>query len=434
MARFDGPSPALSAVSRQRGLCVSGNSWIEAMERIVVTGLGVVSSIGCTCEEFEKGLITGKSGMAAATQFDITGFGEVRACEVKDFDAAAHVRNTDPETLGRSSLFSIAATRMALADSGLSEEALRGHCVSVSIGTTDGESQPLDELARIWASDGLDAAPAALVEKSSAVRLANAVSREFGFCGPSKTISTACSAGNYAIGNARDILQSGAADIAICGGSDSICRKTYSGFRRLGTIAPERCQPFDLNRMGILTGEGAGILVLETLSSARARGARIHAELLGYGLSCDADHMVSPNMESVARCMCIAHADAAISPSDVDYVCAHGTGTSANDTVESGAIKRVFGDAVPAVSSIKSMVGHSMGAASAIASIACILAIRNGFLPPTINHETPDPGCVEDCVPNRSRRQPVRIAQNNGFAFGGNNAITIYGAFEAEVD
>lgn len=402
------------------------------MERIVVTGLGVVSSIGCTREEFEEGLLAGKSGMATATQFDTTGFGEVRACEVKDFDASVYVRNTDPDSLGRSSQFSIAATRMALADAGLPDEELRSRFVPVIIGTTDGESHPLDELARIWASEGLDACPAALIEKSAAARLANAVSREFGLSGPSRTISTACSAGNYAIGNARDILQMGTADIAICGGSDSVCRKTYSGFSRLGTIAPERCQPFDRNRMGILTGEGAGILVLETLSSARTRGARIYAELLGYGLSCDADHMVSPNMSSVARCIRIAHADASISPSDVDYICAHGTGTSANDTVESGAIKRVFKNAVPAVSSIKSMVGHSMGAASAIASIACILSIRNGFLPPTINHETRDPDCIEDCVPNHSRRQPVRIAQNNGFAFGGNNAITIYGTFRPE--
>lgn len=403
------------------------------MERIVVTGLGVVSSIGCTREEFEQGLLEGKSGMAIATQFNTTGFGEVKACEIKNFDPASYIRNSDVETLGRSSQFSIAVARMALEDAGLDEAALRGQYVPVTIGTTDGESQPLDDLARIWANGQLDDAPAALFEKSAAAQLSNAVSREFGLCGPSRTISTACSAGNYAIGNARDILQSGAAKIALCGGSDSVCRKTYSGFSRLGTIAPEKCQPFDLNRMGILTGEGAGMLVLETLSSARERGATIYAELLGYGLSCDADHMVSPNMNSVARCIRIALDDAKVNPADVDYVCAHGTGTSANDTVESGAIKTVFSEKLPAVSSIKSMVGHSMGAASAIAAIACILAIRNGFLPPTINHETPDPDCVPDCVPNTARRQTVRIAQNNGFAFGGNNAITVYGAYEEEV-
>lgn len=403
------------------------------MERIVVTGLGVVSSIGCTLDDFERGLIEGHSGRAPAHNFDVSGFGAPQACEVKDFDPVTHVRNTPVGALGRSSQFSIGAARMAFADAGLDEADLKGRRIPVTIGTTDGESQTLDELARYWVASGLMDAPPELIEKSAAGNLSNAISREFGLRGASRTISTACSAGNYAIGNAFDMLRAGQADIAVCGGSDSVCRKTYSGFSRLGTIAPEKCQPFDLNRQGILTGEGSGILILETLSSAQARGARIHAELLGYGLSCDADHMVSPNAESVARCIRIAHANAGVQPSQVDYVCAHGTGTSANDTVESQAIKAAFGAHVPPTSSIKSMVGHSMGAASAIASIACILAIGRGFLPPTINHDTTDPNCIPDCVPNASRKQQVRIAQNNGFAFGGNNAITVYGALDREV-
>lgn len=403
------------------------------MERIVVTGLGVVSSIGCTIADFEKGLIEGKSGCAPAVNFDASGFEEVHACEVKDFEPLDYIRNNNIEELGRSSQFAIAAARMALADAGLDDVALRGQRVPVIIGTTDGESQPLDDLARHWVAEGLESVPSELIEKTAAGNLANAVSREFGLRGPSRTISTACSAGNYAIGNAFDMLSNGVAQIAICGGSDSVCRKTYSGFSRLGTIAPVQCQPFDLNRKGILTGEGSGVLVLETLSSAQARGASIHAEVLGYGLSCDADHMVSPNAESVARCIRIAHSNARVSATDVDYVCAHGTGTSANDTVESAAIKAVFGTQIPPVSSIKSMVGHSMGAASAIASIACILAIGRGFLPPTINHQTIDPDCIPDCVSNHSRKLTVHIAQNNGFAFGGNNAITIFSSIDREV-
>ncbi|MEL6677947.1 MAG: beta-ketoacyl-[acyl-carrier-protein] synthase family protein [Pseudomonadota bacterium] len=402
------------------------------MERIVVTGLGVVSSIGSSLEEFEAGMREGRSGMAPAANFNRHGFDNVKACEVKAFDPLEYLKNTDASTIARSSQFSIAAARMALENAGFDPETLRGTRIPVIIGTTDGESQPLDEVARIWAEEGLEAAPADLFEKSATANLSNAVSREFGLTGSSKCISTACSAGNYAIGNAFDLLRAGDAQIAICGGSDSVCRKTYSGFSRLGTIAPEKCQPFDLNRKGILTGEGSGILVLETLSSAQARGAKIYAEVLGYGLSCDADHMVSPNKESVARCIRIAHQSAGITPAEVDYVCAHGTGTAANDTVESGAIKLVFGEDTPAVSSIKSMVGHSMGAASAIASIACILAIQGDFLPPTVNHEEADPDCVPDCVPNASRAHQVRVAQNNGFAFGGNNAITIYGAYQAE--
>jgi len=402
------------------------------MERIVVTGLGVVSSIGCSIAEFEAGMREGRSGMAPGKNFNLAGFDNVRACEVKDFDPSKYLENTDANTVARSSQFSIAAARMALEDAGLDLSELRGQRIPVIIGTTDGESQPLDEVARIWAEDGLGAVPAGLFAKSATGSIPNAVSREFGLTGSSKCISTACSAGNYAIGNALDLLRDGDAEIAICGGSDSVCRKTYSGFFRLGTIAPEKCQPFDLNRKGILTGEGSGILVLETLASAKRRGARIYAEVLGYGLSCDADHMVSPNKDSVANCIRVAHESAGVAPGDVDYVCAHGTGTAANDTVESGAIKLVFGDKTPAVSSIKSMVGHSMGAASAIASIACILAIRGDFMPPTVNHETVDPDCVRDCIPNTSRHRKVRIAQNNGFAFGGNNAITIYGAYQQE--
>ncbi len=403
------------------------------MERIVVTGLGVVSSIGCTLEEFESSLLGGQSGAGLAEHFNSTGFENVTVCEVKNFDPSAYVRNTPLETLGRSAQFSIAAARMALADAGLEEAELRGRHIPVTIGTTDGESQPLDELARYWANGGLETAPAELVEKSAAGNLSNAISREFGLHGASKTIPTACAAGNYAIGNAYDMLRVGQAHIAICGGSDSVCRKTYSGFSRLGTIAPEKCQPFDLNRQGIVTGEGAGILILETLSSAQARGAHIYAEMLGYGLGCDADHMVAPNKDSVARCIGIAHKAAGVCSADIDYICAHGTGTSANDTIESQAIKAAFGPLVPPVSSIKSMLGHCMGAASAIASIACILSIRGQFLPPTINHDTPDPNCIEDCVPNVSRTHSVRVAQNNGFAFGGNNAITIYGAYRHEV-
>ena len=400
------------------------------MERIVVTGLGVLSSIGTTLTDFEAALVAGKSGARPTKGFETTGYENIQTCEVQDFDPTACVEATNPDTLGRSSQFSITAVAQALEDAGLTRADVAGTPIPVAIGTTDGESQPLDKLAAIWARDGLDAFDADLIEQSSAANLANAVSREFLLTGPSLTISTACSAGNYAIGHALDLLREGQTDIAICGGSDSVCRKTYAGFSRLGTIAPEKCQPFDANRKGILTGEGAGILVLETLTSAKARGARIYAEVLGYGLNCDADHMVSPNMDSVANCIRTALGNAGLDTSQVDYICAHGTGTVANDTTETGAIRKVFGDHTPPVSSIKAMLGHTMGAASAIASIACILAIRGQFLPPTINHETVDADCPVDCVPNTSRTARVRIAQNNGFAFGGDNAITLFGAMQ----
>jgi 3-oxoacyl-[acyl-carrier-protein] synthase II len=399
-------------------------------EKVVVTGLGVVSSIGLNLGDFKDALVEGRCGAQAASMFNAEGYDSVKACEVKHFDPSLFVENTPLEELGRSSKFSIAAAQMAIEDGGLKRSDISGKNIPVCIGTTDGESQSLDELAWIWAKKGLEKFDADLVEQSVASNLSNSISREFGLCGESVTISTACSAGNYAIGHAFDLLQSGRAKIAICGGSDSVCRKTYSGFSRLGTIAPEKCQPFDVNRKGLLTGEGAGVLVLETLSSALERGAKIYAEVLGYGLNCDANHMVAPNMESVASCIRMAHKNAGVSPEQVDYICAHGTGTVANDVTESGAIKSVYDNNPPPVSSIKSMLGHTMGAASAIASIACVLSIHHQFIPPTINHEIHDENCIDDCVPNESRTADVRVVQNNGFAFGGNNAITMYGKYE----
>ncbi len=241
------------------------------------------------------------------------------------------------------------------------------------------------------------------------------------------TVSTACSAGNYAIGYGYDLIQTGEADFMFCGGADSVSRWVHAGFSRLGAIAPGKCQPFDRNRQGILTGEGAGMVVLESLDGARARGARIYAEVLGYGLNCDANHMVAPDASSIAACIRRAHENAGIRPEHVEYICAHGTGTKTNDAVETVAIREVFGERLPVISSIKSMLGHTMGAASAMGAIACALAIAQGFIPPTINFEEADPECAIDCVANQAREAHLNVVQNNGFAFGGNNAITILG-------
>ncbi|WP_203935344.1 beta-ketoacyl-[acyl-carrier-protein] synthase family protein, partial [Virgisporangium ochraceum] len=241
------------------------------------------------------------------------------------------------------------------------------------------------------------------------------------------TIPTACAAGNYAIGYGFDAVRSGEVDFALCGGADAMCRKTFAGFYRLGTIAPDLVRPFDADRKGILTGEGAGVLVLESLGSALARGARIYAEVLGYGLNCDAYHQVAPNQTSVARCMELALDNAGVKPQEVDLISAHGTGTRANDVTESRAIREVFGDDAPRTVSLKSMLGHTMGAASALAAIGCALAIGQGFIPPTINHRDTDPECDIDCVPNHAVDADLRVVQNNGLAFGGNNAVVILG-------
>jgi 3-oxoacyl-[acyl-carrier-protein] synthase II len=243
--------------------------------------------------------------------------------------------------------------------------------------------------------------------------------------GPNLIFTTACAAGNYAIGYGFDLIKLGKADVVIAGGSDAFSYLAFTGFNQVRVVAPEKCQPFDKNRKGMLVGEGSGVMILETFDSALKRDAPIYAEILGYGLSCDAFHMTNPQVDGVVQCMRNALKEADILPDDVDYISAHGTGTRYNDKTESAAINQVFGGRKVAVSSIKSMLGHTMGAASAIEAIVCCLVVKNDIIPPTINYETPDPECDIDCVPNTARKQRVNIALNNGFAFGGNNACLV---------
>ncbi|MBO0819380.1 MAG: beta-ketoacyl-[acyl-carrier-protein] synthase family protein [Nocardiopsaceae bacterium] len=398
--------------------------------RVVITGLGVVSSLGHGVGRFLDGLRAGRNTARPITAFDTAGFDLVHACEIPDFDPGEWIRNLTLSELGRASQFSVAAARMAVEDAGLPLSVLRGGPALVSIGTTDGESRDLDHLVETEVNSGPDQMDPVVARRVPAGRLSAAIAREFGLSDvEAVTLPTACSAGNYAIGYGFDALRTGDVDFALCGGADALCRKTFTGFYRLGTIAPERCQPFDVDRKGILTGEGAGVLVLERLESALARGARIYAEVLGYGLNCDAHHPVAPNQDSVARCMRLALDNAGVKPHEVDFISAHGTGTKANDVTEAGAIRQVYGPRPPRTISIKSMIGHSMGAASALASIGCALAITEGFIPPTINHVKTDPECDLDCVPNSAIEADLSVVQNNGLAFGGNNAVTIFGKY-----
>jgi 3-oxoacyl-[acyl-carrier-protein] synthase II len=248
-------------------------------------------------------------------------------------------------------------------------------------------------------------------------------------------IPTACAAGNYAIAHAFDVLRAGRADLMLAGGSDSFSRITYTGFAQLGAIAPEVCQPFDRYRKGMIPGEGAGVIVLEPLSSARHRGARIYAEITGYGLSCDAHHMTAaqPTGDGAVRAMKQALEQSRTNPEEVNYISAHGTGTPTNDRLETIAVKKLFGDAASRIpmSSIKSMLGHTMGAASAIEAAACALAVYHDRIPPTINLVEPDPECDLDYVPNSAREQTVRVAMNNAYAFGGNNASLILKKYDS---
>ncbi|MGW4466811.1 beta-ketoacyl-[acyl-carrier-protein] synthase family protein [Micromonospora sp. NBC_01796] len=399
--------------------------------RVVLTGVGVFSSIGVGADQFAAGLRAGRSGVRPISVFDTTGFAHTNGCEVVGFEPESWIRNTPIEQLGRASQFSVAAARMAVTDAGLDDETLQARRGLISIGTTDGESYDLDHLVGQDVAGGPTRMEPARARRLPASRLAMSVARELGLSDVEAiTMATACSAGNYAIGYGFDAVRSGEVDFALCGGADAMCRKTFTGFYRLGTIAPEFCQPFDKNRKGILTGEGAGVLMLESLASAQRRGARIYAEIRGYGLNCDAYHQVAPNESSVARCMALALADAGVTPAEVDLISAHGTGTKANDVTETRAIRSVFGADTPRTVSLKSMLGHTMGAASALSAIACALAIKQGFIPPTINHVETDPDCDIDCVPNHSVPAQLRVVQNNGLAFGGNNAIVMLGRYE----
>ena len=398
--------------------------------RVVVTGLGVISSIGIGVAEFLSGLRTGRSGAKPVRGFSTEGFDQHIACEVVGFEADRWIATLDPGELGRASQFSVAAARMALDDAGVDPTALPGRGL-IAIGTTNGETRELDRLVEQEVRGGPDQRDPGIARRIGAGRLSASVARELGLTDvEAVTVPAACAAGNYAIGYAYDAIRAGEVGFALCGGADALCRKTFAGFHRLGAMAPERCQPFDKDRQGMLTGEGAGVLLLERLASARARGARIYGEIIGFGLNCDAGHPVAPDQDSVARCMELALADADIKPDQVDFISAHGTATRANDVVEAGAIRQVFGTAPPRTVSMKSMLGHALGASSAIAAIGCLLAINHEFIPPTINHVETDPECGIDCVPNAAVAARPRIVQNNAWAFGGNNAVLILSGYE----
>lgn len=398
---------------------------LNKQRQVVVTGIGVISSIGIGKRNFSDAIKEGKCGADNLDIIDSTNFETHIGCEVKNFHPKEWIFNLNAEEIGRASQFAIAASKLAIEDASMNTDVLKHHKLLVCIGTTEGEALSLNLFSEYWVKRGINNMPISLCANLSADKLSINVLKELNLIGEPISISTACAAGNYAIGYAYDLVANGNVDFALCGGAESISRKAFAGFTRLGTIAPKLCQPFDKNRKGILTGEGAGILLIETLESALKRNAPIYAEIIGYGLNCDATHPVAPNQQRIEECMKKAHKRAGIIPSDISYISAHGTGTIANDMTEIAAIKNVFGEHTPPVSSLKSLLGHAMGAASALSCISCILGIYESFLPPTINYITPDDKCQIDCVPNQYRKHDIFIAQNNAFAFGGNNAILL---------
>lgn len=386
----------------------------------------MVSSVGIGKDEFWKSIVKGKSGISGVDSFDTKEFRCHYAGEIKNFNSEDFIARRKVKFFGRTSQLAIAAASLALEDANYSLKNINKKRTGVIIGTTMGE-RPLEESIDEWVIKGADKVDKMKILQSSANNISANISIYLKIHGPNYLIPTACAAGNYAIGYGFDLIRKGYIDCAVVGGADAFSKAAFSGFHRIYAMAPDKCQPFDKNRRGMMVGEGAAILVLETLESALIRNSDIYAEIPGYGLSCDAYHMTASDSDGIEKVILKALKDADIQKDEVDYISAHGTGTQGNDKNECSAIRKVFKEryrTIP-VSSIKSMIGHPMGAASAIEALSCCMAVKENIIPPTINYETPDPNCDIDCVPNKAKIKRVNVALNNGFAFGGNNSCLV---------
>lgn len=389
--------------------------------RVYVTGMGVVSPVGTGREAFWSALVEGRSGTNPVEGFDTSTIGRSICAQVKGFHPDDHLRPDELLRAGRCSQMALAAARMALADAGLTPGSAK---VAVVLGTTMGEAEVAEKIDTARLRGGVDGIHPRDVLRYAPYLLSHFVARAVGATGMVVTLPAACAAGNYAIGFARDLIRSGRAEVVITGASEMLQSVEYAGFARLGALAPERCQPFDLNRKGLVLGEGAGVLVLESQGHAERRGANALAEVGGYGLACDAYHITRPQPDGHgnARAMREAITRSGLSPDEVDFVNAHGTGTGANDSVESKVINEVFGARRVPVTSVKSVIGHCMGASSALEAISCVETLLTGIVPPTMHYETPDPECDLNLVANTAIRAKVDVVLNNALAFGGYDA------------
>ena len=412
------------------------------MRRVVVTGMGTVSPLGNSVDETWGNAIEGVSGVGPITLFDTEDLLVQIACEVKGFDPEDYMQKREARRIDRFQQFGIAAAQQAIQQAGLEvgpEEASRA---SVIISSAVGGILSLEEAMHVFIEQGARRVTPFLIPKLMSNGAAGLVSIENGLKGPTFSLASACASGSDAIGQAALMIRTGAVDVAVAGASDAvISRIGVSGFDRLGAMSRRNDDysttpaPFDKDRDGLVMGEGAGVIVLEDLERARARGAEILAELVGYSSTSDSYHITAPAEDGAggAAAMAGAMEMAGVSPDQVDYINAHGTATPLNDLSETRAIKAAFGEAaydIP-VSSTKSMTGHMMGATGALEAIFCIQAIRNDITPPTINYRTPDPECDLDYVPNEARQGKVNVAISNAFGFGGHNAVLAFQGFSS---
>jgi 3-oxoacyl-[acyl-carrier-protein] synthase II len=418
---------------------VSKNGSNGRRTRVVVTGMGTVNPLGKNLEEYWDGLIEGRSTGRMAEGYPTDKLTTKFACEVPNFDPQDFMDRKAAQRMARFSQMAVAASSMALADSGLDLAKEDSFRVGVDMGTGIGGFIEMTQGAISYATKGrLNPLYAPMIIPNMA---AASVAMAFHLRGPNTTVTTACAASTHTLGDASRIIQHGDADVMLAGGSEaSLCEVGISSFNSIRALstrndAPEKAsRPFDRDRDGFVPGEGAGILVLESEEHAKSRGARIYGEVLGYATTCDAFHQVAPDEtgEAPAMAVTLAMKDAGIEAKDIDYVNAHGTSTQLNDAGETKALKIALGEHAykVAISSTKSMIGHLLGAAGAVEAIATLLTINRGIIHPTINYENPDPACDLDYVPNQARRKDVRIAISNGFGFGGHNAVVVLKKYE----
>jgi 3-oxoacyl-[acyl-carrier-protein] synthase II len=411
------------------------------VQRVVITGLGAITPIGLTIEDFWRSLTNGIPGVGPITLFDASDLPTRIGAEVKGFDPRNYMDFKEARRSHRSAHFALAATRQALTDAGITLDRTNAENIGVVMNTGGGGMGLLEEGTRLLMSGGPRKIGPFFLPMMMPNAVACQVSIAIGAKGPVLTSTLACASGNYALVEAMHMLQRDEAEVIIAGGTEAgMTRLLFTAFSNIGALSrrnddPARAsRPFDRDRDGFVYGEGAAVMVLETESHAHARGARIYAELVGGALTSDAHHITAPDPDGdgARRAMSQALRAAQMKQEDLDVIFAHGTSTPLNDATETRAIKAVFGDHAHqlAVSGTKSMAGHLIGAAGAISAVAAALAIRDGIVPPTINLENPDPACDLDYVPNVARRMPVQAAMVNAFGFGGQNVVTVLRRYE----
>jgi 3-oxoacyl-[acyl-carrier-protein] synthase II len=420
---------------------MTNNGSLNGRRRVVITGLGAVTPLGRDVESTWDGLVAGRSGAGEITQFDSSGYAVHFACEVKDFDPTEYIDRKQARRMDRFAHLIVAAARQAQADSGLAIES-ESDRVGAAIATGIGGLKAFQDCHSELLERGPDRVNPFSIPEIIPNMGAAWVSMQLGTQGPLSSQCTACAASNMAIGDGLDAIRLGRADVMLCGGTEApVTEVGIAGFSAMRALSrrnddPEGAsRPFDSGRDGFVMGEAGAVVVLEELEHARARGAKIYAELLGYGVSSDARHITEPDPSGLnpARAMTMAFGDASVEPDEIDYINAHGTSTPLGDAAETRVIKLALGEEnarKTPVSSTKGATGHCLGASGAVEAMFSILAIDRGVLPPTINYEVPDPECDLDYIPNESRKADVRTAVSNSFGFGGHNATVVFRRFE----